>query len=1183
MSKLRSRLSIWETRIQEKKVEASKSFIKPKDSSEKSLSTSPSMKTKDNKFNSNRSSGTTSPNVSTSPIPNHIIFNTKELQKKEQQLSSGTSSLSSTPEDKDLISMENIQPVDKVLLNLENKNEEEPKKLDLEIKSLSSRGSVRNLIQSMEAMTPRKKQHFSPRKVQSTSISQGKKFINEPSVTNPKETAVENPVEKKIPNLKVQEINPEKQVEKKIQQKIQDTKVEEKKPQPINIKIEKETAVKSKTIDTKSIVTDTLQQISSPRRKRRTTITPRKGETTPRKQEEKKRAVTIVHTTSDKALTNPNLKKQEKSEEEVAKHVDDLAKLFQKSKITNPFMKNRISIRTDSPKSFTPVTPREVKNIPTKPKDENGNSSPRIFQKISQFERLAYQGIKNVVNGVENFEYVNPLADEFFTYQNELFEEAVLYNNPLADEPQEVINPLYDGERNYFGFEEDEQHESLVLLLRNTIEFITVKQKKSTVENMFSGQQLYDGIKDLSQHFISHQDIEFLINDFIKKFIVKSTNLEKDFSLEYNYQFSEDRSKTSYFPPPHSFCLFEPQNDDYLLRTFDYNFVMLCDEFSIISKDQYNNTIEYATLGKSKNFYNIEGLIYKFQKLDPNSLEMNWKKSLFLNLYNFLNLWCTVKSIEDGNNTFVKRAKKIKKCRINIGLFEIHLAELEKSILGCDKNYEIEIENDLRMDFCLHKGTVSSPVLRFYSHSTVEDRMEEATKFFISNSTELLENSIKLHSILEDEKFGKTKLEKLEFVSKYIHPSQDSTLQKFIKKNEGNIDELVSYQPYDFSLNQKGMKEALSDINFEFEQIISNPKYRVYFKSFCEKEFSTENILAWENIIAYRNLEDPSERFHKAISIFNLFLAEDAPKLININRRPCDAINAILDIERSRLFEDPSLDPNLGPDLFEDVEKSLSTTMVDTYSRFKKEDYHELAKVIMDEKLDTDDSKKNKTYLNIFKQKRGKTKLHLPIPSGDNSTKKDDLSARDGRDDVFVVKKKKRGTEMERSTSSQVISPRHSDNSGGSLSSPREPTSGKSSFSSFRNSFTSPRSKSSKNLVSGIIPISEVNDEDVGPPKKNFMLDSPSSMLMKKSPVLRKGTSEPIVTIKDSESSDGSNNNSPQHVPMHKKRLSQDGSIGTSSLNQSYDELPSPLKLNALKKSDPESRSPKKLSKKKKK
>jgi hypothetical protein len=375
------------------------------------------------------------------------------------------------------------------------------------------------------------------------------------------------------------------------------------------------------------------------------------------------------------------------------------------------------------------------------------------------------------------------------------------------------------------------------------------------------------------------------------------------------------------------------------------------------------------------------------------------------------------------------------------------------------------------------------------------------------------------------------------------------------------------------------MDQALVDINFEFEQIILNPKYRVYFKAFCEKEFSTENILAWEHILRYRSLEDPTERFHKAIEIFNLYLSLDAPKMININRRPCDQIAEILDFERNRLFEDPSLTPMLDVNLFEEVEKSLSTTMVDTYSRFKKEDYHELAKVIMDEMLE-EEPKKNKNFkLTIFKQKKlknstilqsstssfGLNKSSGSLPtveerrgSGDGSLSARDLGKMDS--DIFVVKKKRRqGTEIQ---TQSIQSPRSSD---GALSSPRENAkSARDAIFGFKN-LTSPRSSSSKNLsLSSLIPDSTPSNDSEGPPQKPFSLDSPHSLLSKHS-----NQNVPTLRVKDDsdESSPGSGNSPNSLIPMEKKReVSSSASGGTGS----------PFKLSAMKKSgNNEDRSPK--------
>jgi hypothetical protein len=1138
MSRLQSRLSVWETRIQEKKLEATKSFVKTKSQeTETESEKSPNLGMKKLKFD-----------TITIPSPSK----SEKIENQETQLNIQES-----------IITENIKPVDELTSIFQAKKEE---KLVSTIKPLVKnihRGSVRDLIQNMESKTPRKL-NPSPMKVINTNVvSSGEDTPNNSQNTSKNVSPIND---KNSPVNEKPSVSPEIHAEKKDELKLDLPKTPTLQPM-----------MKPKTTTTKSIVQSTFDTIVSPRRVRRTTLTPRKDQTTPTPPTdglEKKRSVSIVHKTSDEALKNPKPyhqklhpiqePKQEKNEEEAPKHVDDIAKMFNKANVS--IFNFRKSIKVDIT-SLSAVTPRDFSPVPTKPKNEVKTSSPRILHKIKMFEALS-QGTTSIVDGEEECEFRNPLADEFVIVINELYEEAIMFYNPLADPIGDVINPLYDGERNYFGFEHEEKHDSLVLFLKKQIKFTTLKQSKTQFDNAFTGLQLFEAINELSQNFLCQSDIDFLIGELFSKLIIIPINLEKEFSKDLYYQFAEDRSKCSYFAPSFN-IFFEPQNSDLLLRMFDYNFASLCEEFSIISREKYNNTIEYATLAKSKSFKEIEGMLYKFQKVDPLSLKENWKKSLFINLYNYLTLWCHVEANKDDHSTFVKRAKKFKKCRFNIGLFELSINIIENAIL-MDGTHEISIPQDIRMDFCLHKGTVSSPVLRFYSHSTVEDRMEEATKFFISISTEINDKTITLHPLLEQEKFGKYNEDKLNFIKSYLTPNQLDQINKIKEQGPDSLE--IQFSKHDFTLNQKGMDQALVDVNFEFEQIISNPKYRVYFKAFCEKEFSTENILAWEHILRYRSLEDPTERFHKAIEIFNLYLSLDAPKMININRRPCDQIAEILDFERNRLFEDPSLTPTLEINLFEEVEKSLSTTMVDTYSRFKKEEYHELAKVIMDEMLE-EEPKKNKNFkLTIFKQKKlknstvinnqgsglNKSSGSLPLVEERRGSAEGPLSARDlGKldSDIFVVKKKKRqGTEIQ----ATVQSPRSSD---GTLSSPRENAkTARDTIFNFK-TLTTPRSGSSKNLsLSSLIPDSTPSNDSEGPPQKPFSLDSPNTLILKHS-------TAPTLKVKEdsSEGSPGSGNSPNGFIPMEKKREISSSTSGGNG---------SPFKLSAMKKSNGD-RSPK--------
>jgi hypothetical protein len=775
MSRLQSRLSVWETRIQEKKLEATKSFVKIK----------------------NQDTTTTDTEGEKSP---------SNLGIKKLKLDTMTIPLKSekteTPENnlniQESIITEKIKPVDELTSIFQAKKEE---KLVSTIKPLVkniNRGSVRDLIQNMESKTPRKLNASPMKVINANIISSGEDTPNNSQNTSKNGSPL---MDKNSPVNEKPAVSPVLNIETKKEE----LDLKEKTPslQPLS---------KPKTTTTKSIVQSTFDTIVSPRRVRRTTLTPRSSQTTPPSSEgnEKKRSVSIVHKTSNEALLNPkpfNQKlqptpvlpketKKEEEQEEAPKHVDDIAKMFNKANLS--VYNFRRSLKVDIP-SMTAITPRDLSPAPTKPKNEARISSPRIMQKIRKFEALSQGTTTLGEDGEEECEFSNPLADEFVLVVNELYEEAIMFYNPLADPIEDVINPLYDGERNYFGFEHEEKHDSLVLFLKKQIKFSTLKQNKTQFDNAFTGLQLYEAINELSQHFLCQSDVDFLIGELYSKLIIIPINLEKEFSKDLYYQFAEDRSKASYFAPSFN-IFFEPQNSDLLLRMFDYNFASLCEEFSIISRDKYNNTIEYATLAKSKTFKEIEGMLYKFQKVDPLSLAENWRKSLFINLYNYLTLWCHVEANKDDHSTFVKRAKKFKKCRFNIGLFELSINTIENNIL-MDGSHEISISQDIRMDFCLHKGTVTSPVLRFYSHSTVEDRMEEATKFFVSISTEINEKTVTLHPLLEQEKFGKSVEDKLDFVKNYLTPNQIDQINKIKEKNPESLE--INFSKHDFTLNQK--------------------------------------------------------------------------------------------------------------------------------------------------------------------------------------------------------------------------------------------------------------------------------------------------------------------------------------------------------------------------------------------
>ena len=150
------------------------------------------------------------------------------------------------------------------------------------------------------------------------------------------------------------------------------------------------------------------------------------------------------------------------------------------------------------------------------------------------------------------------------------------------------------------------------------------------------------------------------------------------------------------------------------------------------------------------------------------------------------------------------------------------------------------------------------------------------------------------------------------------------------------------------------MKDLLDK---NIKQVMENETDIKKFKSFCIKEYSSENILFIEKVDDYKkmkehfnsqNPEDIKKIIEKYTEIVNEFIKEDSESQLNINKETRDFF-----IEK---LNSKKISRNIFDSLYKDIYITLDN---DLFDRYKKKIELELK------------DKKNKSVIDLFKDLRG--------------------------------------------------------------------------------------------------------------------------------------------------------------------------------------------------------------------
>lgn len=576
-------------------------------------------------------------------------------------------------------------------------------------------------------------------------------------------------------------------------------------------------------------------------------------------------------------------------------------------------------------------------------------------------------------------EFLNPFWEECIYNSNPLYEDDVIYENPLHEESFVTFNLLFTEpskeipyyHQGRFNFNDEKLVESMKSFL---------KLQNSDVM-IFTGFQVCQFIKEKYGNGITQEDVPIIAQQFMDFFIFKDVYLRnRKFIENSNYLFFEDIESIDTNHINNTFGSYQnkyiPKPEIYrTLRNLDNCLKMICDNFIKIVPYQYikiNKNIGYNTLWKSEQFKELKKYVINLQKIDPKELKGDRQLSFCINLYNIMMLHGLFK-IEDKND-LLEKEKYFKENYYLIGNYQIDINQLKNNILlgksrsSRYKEYtphqDLSLNFDPRIHFALHDATISSPILRDYCEENIDKQLKEATKYFIRTEVEIDDknSTIVLPQIFQEYQvdFGDDLQETFEFISKY-YPKKDR--EDFMKKTTTYE---VSYKLKDNKMNQKSKEEEIQGFDIKYEEIAQNIELRQSFRKFCEQEASTENIDCWEEILEFKKIEDPQERYRVGEEIYEKYIGPNATQPVNISKKSIVKVRNEIEAERNSIQKDQNYTPNVQITLYDNIQKLIDIVMVDSFTRYKFSDVYfqyvekYIDKIMMKKDEDTQEKKKKK-------------------------------------------------------------------------------------------------------------------------------------------------------------------------------------------------------------------------------
>ncbi|KAJ3445407.1 double hit isoform b [Anaeramoeba flamelloides] len=162
----------------------------------------------------------------------------------------------------------------------------------------------------------------------------------------------------------------------------------------------------------------------------------------------------------------------------------------------------------------------------------------------------------------------------------------------------------------------------------------------------------------------------------------------------------------------------------------------------------------------------------------------------------------------------------------------------------------------------------------------------------------------------------------------------DHDVQQFSKQSSKELIGL-GYNLINGETNQGVVETDQLDITIDlnlipFYKLVSKKQYSIFFMNFLKSQYNEENLLFYNEVINFKQLENNEELTEKAEEIFNNFIKTDSKMQININGMTRGNIQTRMESN------------NISSDLFNEAQNQIYLLMLnDPYTRFLDSSYYE--------------------------------------------------------------------------------------------------------------------------------------------------------------------------------------------------------------------------------------------------
>ena len=136
-------------------------------------------------------------------------------------------------------------------------------------------------------------------------------------------------------------------------------------------------------------------------------------------------------------------------------------------------------------------------------------------------------------------------------------------------------------------------------------------------------------------------------------------------------------------------------------------------------------------------------------------------------------------------------------------------------------------------------------------------------------------------------------------------------------------------------------KISVIDKSINLNETLKDPNFLKFFKLFSASEFSSENVIFYEEVQKYKIITDPNERVSRADQILKIFFTSDSIYEINTSR------SFLITLKEE-------MEENCSCELFDEILKDvMNTNLSDTFQRFRFSDLY----------IEMQQKQKKKSYL----------------------------------------------------------------------------------------------------------------------------------------------------------------------------------------------------------------------------